>query len=60
MFGRSHVKPCIDFPIVKGGREQSPEKPRIFRERETVSAPRGRETNLNWSVRGWPLPSIHV
>ncbi|XP_028967798.1 titin [Galendromus occidentalis] len=45
---------------VTGSREESPEKPRIRREKEAVLATKDGKTDLNWNVRGWPLPSVQV
>ncbi|XP_022701747.1 twitchin-like isoform X2 [Varroa jacobsoni] len=46
---------------VTGGREESPERPIVWRATETVQVTTGAEiAELRWRVAGWPLPSIHV
>ena len=50
----------VPIPSFAGRREQSPEKPQIRREKEAVLALGGGEANLNWNVRGWPTPTVHV
>lgn len=46
---------------VTGGREESPERPVIWRESEEVRViPGARYAQLHWRVLGWPLPSIRV
>ncbi|OQR76753.1 hypothetical protein BIW11_03014 [Tropilaelaps mercedesae] len=46
---------------VTGGREQSPERPMIWRATEDVQvAPGAEAAELRWRVTGWPLPSVHA
>lgn len=47
--------------VLIGGREESPERPIVWRATETVQVTTSAEiAELRWRVAGWPLPSIHV